>query len=112
MKLKEREDFHLGRSDTAYELCSDHGQPANALFRIEAALHDLGATIALAARSGPDTPEDQEEQDAAMRLLRDAVDQYQAAIEKAHRGLAPWGEILLVGEGLQQAIQRVFGLRR
>ncbi len=106
MSMQDRQIYHLGQAQTALGLASDREGGIEAMHRVEAALHELGATFAESNRSDMESAALREEQDAALRVLRDVVDRHQAAIEKANQGLAPWGEIKAVGEQLQAAIQR------
>lgn len=107
MSMRERAHFHQGAHQTAIERGLDRSEPTQTLTRIEAALHELGETVAMANTTEQEDVHAAEELEASLRQLDEAIDQHQQAIEKALQGLSPWGEIKHAGTQLQAAVQRL-----
>lgn len=107
MKMRDRQLFHMEQAQTALGLAIDREGHIAAMHRVEAAIHELATTFAAANQTEVENAAVHEEQAASLRMFKTVLQQYQDAITKAHQGLSPWGEIKLVGEQLQQAIQRL-----
>ncbi len=110
MSLRDRQAMHVRVAEAALASAEENGSPGEMLHRIEAAIHEVGATFALANRTDTERAAEVEEREACLRLLDEAIERHQEAIRKAHEGRSPWGEILLAGEDLKQAVGRVRAL--
>lgn len=110
MTLKQRHDDHCAMASTAIETAADHGDETAALYRIIAAIHEVGATIALAGTPPAVNEELELLRAKAMDDFKEVLERHQEAIYKAHQGLSPWGEIKMVGDELQTALGTLRGL--
>jgi len=88
-----------------------YGGEVHATIGVQAAIHSLGATIALAAQSDERFDLQSEEVVMAQRAFDEALEQHTDAVERAHKGQAPWGEILAAAATLKQASERLRLLR-
>lgn len=105
--LDQRIEWHKLLADTCSEIAKEHGHDVAAPWRIAQAIHELGVTTALAARGQQVDSADLEQLGQDLSQLHNVTVAHRGAIEKAMKGLSPWGELRDSTIALERAIEKV-----
>ena len=108
--LQSRANHHQGWVENLVGLITNANINSEPHLRVAQALHDLGVTIAAAAMPVEEIKVLDQERVAAMEAFRVALKSHGEAIDKATKGLSPWGEIKDAHANLKLATARLEAL--
>lgn len=100
--LSMRANHHQRQAEAARSEAEGLNSTHAGMHHVAAALHDLGVTFA-AANMPASTATMDAERAEALANFRAALEAHGMAVEKASKGLSPWGEILAAKADLARA---------
>jgi len=105
--LKQRIELHVSRSLAAGNMAAEHGSPHDATWALVQAVHDLGITTATVAQTSRVDESEIEQLGVDVSAIATAAHMVRENIDRAMKGMAPWGAMRESLDALNRAVDKV-----